>query len=776
MRSRIAIWLLVLPLVFAAALPAQQRLVTLTKGKLTAVLDTYSGRFAAETVNGTRLLFARDAELTSHISVALDGEIYTNYPKSDINVLWPRHALGRGETQMLSDRIRHTWRLGSRGGERRVILELEPVSDSLYNEVRIHLTVENATMDVISAGMTVMMDVCAGADDKVRLRNAATTLEYERRFAGEELSERLMLMSDAYQPDSAYCRLRGDALTAPDAVTVGRWMYHSALGTAVYGYEATGMIIWDSAVLAQWDIATLPAGQRRTQSTAVGLTGERLHINATGMFATEFMVPILSSVLLSLVSDSIASATITTPYCDNRFEGINEVDSYWDTTVTVTPSKPASVYIAPQPQIRAKVDSITWYRQYYASVQSDRAVGLVIRNISASEVFDGDAVWPSRVWDRQYLFHGIMASNFSGIFMDELTNNISISNTLEYVLNLFTKVTRAVVQVGGSIATELPSKSCLHFQASSEAKSFNHWSPKNTNDKALSIDGIGDFIQGENAFLIANRFVVPLFPGAGHGFHPQTPWQHRYLHQPSMGLIGKHYVFIPFFKPHASKQDDLIRIVASHDQTEVRLSYISSPIRLDRGKSIDTLLAAPTTIFSNHPVAIYQHHLAWDYLRSDTILSGGAFALLPPEMWGTRYHSWTADFLEANIGLDKWTPWWLEPGSNAFYDNLYLIVVTRASNNAGVLINDAPLDAGKFTVFGEYAYAYIDISPGYHIVSSAQPLLTVVCGGGGSTRYGKQTPFGMSWIPPFTSSSGGAPIGPKHDERTGELETHIPRD
>ena len=141
MRSRIAIWLLLLPLFFAASLPAQQRLATLTKGKLTAVLDTYSGRFSAKTVNGAQLLFARDAELTSHISVALDGEIYTNYPKSDMNVLWPLHALGRGETQVLADRIRHTWRLGSRRGERRVILELEPVSDSLYNEVRVHLIV-----------------------------------------------------------------------------------------------------------------------------------------------------------------------------------------------------------------------------------------------------------------------------------------------------------------------------------------------------------------------------------------------------------------------------------------------------------------------------------------------------------------------------------------------------------------------------------------------------------------------------------------------------------
>jgi hypothetical protein len=505
MRSRIAIWLLVLPLVFAAASPAQQRLVTLTKGKLTAVLDTYSGRFAAQTVNGSRLLFARDAELTSHISVALDGEIYTNYPKSDINILWPRHALGRGETQMLSDRIRHTWRLGSRGGERRVILELEPVSDSLYNEVRIHLTVENATMDVISAGMTVMMDVCAGPDDKVRLRDGATALEYERRFAGEGLPERLMLMSGAYRPDSAYCRLRGDALTAPDAVTVGRWMYHSALGTAVYGYEASGLPIWDSAVLAQWDSMNLFPGQRRAVSTAVGLTGSEPATPATGTFAKEFRVPVFSSVLLSLVCDSTASATITTPYADNAYESATTVDRFWDTTVTISRRNPVTLVVWLRSLRPEDTDSITYYRQSYTVVQADREIGLTIREFGQNYNLDGDVVWPSNMWDTQYLYHGIMGQSASGIFTDARADTISFTNSLEYFVGIISKPTPGGYPVGGSISTALPPESRLRFNCHNGATLYNHWSPKRPSDRTLSIDGTGDSFKGANKFLQSQR-------------------------------------------------------------------------------------------------------------------------------------------------------------------------------------------------------------------------------------------------------------------------------
>ena len=775
MRSRIAIWLLLLPLFFAASLPAQQRLATLTKGKLTAVLDTYSGRFSAKTVNGAQLLFARDAELTSHISVALDGEIYTNYPKSDMNVLWPLHALGRGETQVLADRIRHTWRLGSRRGERRVILELEPVSDSLYNEVRVHLIVENATMDAISTGMTVMEDVCAGPDDKVRLRNGATPLEYERRFDATELPERLMLMSGGYVPDSAYCRLRGDGLTTPDAVTVGRWMYHSALGTAVYGYEATGLPIWDTAVLAQWNSTNLLPGQHHAVSTAVGLTGSEPETPATGTFAKEFRVPVLSSVLLSLVCESTASATITTPYCDNAYESATTADRYWDTTVTISRQNPVTLVVSLRSLRPEDTDSITYYRQSYTVVQADREIGLSIREFGDNYNLDGDMVWPSNMWDTQYLYHGMMGQCAFGVFMDARADSIRITNSLEYFIAGFSARPPGGYLVGGSISVALPPKSRLRFDCHNGVTLYNHWSPKRPSDRTLSIDGTGDIFKGENKFLLVNRFSQYLHPGGRLGPGQSPYWQFRYLHQPSSALLGMEYVFVPFFKPHATRQDDLIRIVAYHDGTEVRLDEATPPIMLDRAQSIDTLLSTATVISTNNPVAVYQHHLSCYYLQSDTVYAGGAFALLQREIWGKRYHVWTGDLFASNMGYTY--PWWTRPGDAPYYDNLYLIVVTLASNRAGVLVNDVPVDAGRFKVFGDYAYAYIDISPGYLIVSSKRPLLTVVCGGGGSTRYRKETPFGMSWIPPFTSSpSGGGPIVPKHDEREGKRDTYIPRD
>lgn len=778
MRSRIAIWLLVLPLVFAAALPAQQRLATLTKGKLTAVLDTYSGRFAAQTVNGTRLLFARDAELTSHISISLDGEIYTNYPKSDLNVLWPQHALGRGETQMLSDRIRHTWRLGSRGGERRVILELEPVSDSLYNEVRIHLMVENATTYVISAGMTVMMDVCAGADDKVRLRDGATALEYERRFASGELSDRLMLMSGVYQPDSAYCRLGGDALTPPDAVTVGRWMYHSALGTAVYGYEASGLPIWDSAVLAQWDTATLPAGKRRTQSTAAGVTGRLPQSpGLSGTFAREFVVPVITQGLLTIVSDSVSTVHISTPFVDRPTESIDDHDRSWDTTLTVGPGNPSTIFMRVARYSPKDVDSIAYRRQSHIEVTSDIGIGLITRAFRWGYEMDAVSVWPVSWWDSECLFHGIMGFGSSEIFTATKEDTINIRTTIGYQINWYAgQSSPTFTEPGSSIIYGIPSRASLFLHRGTYEENFNHWSTRKPETNALTADGVGDLVTCQNPFRIQTIFRIPILPGKNNP-HIGKAVHNRVIDHPSRRQLGATYVFVPFFKPRARKQDDLLRIIAYENDTKITLTDGTPPIVLDRAQYVDTLFSSATIIRSDKPVAVYQHHLSWEYLESDTVYGGAAFAMLPPELWGNRYHAMTNDIFAPNLGYSNGK--WDLPVFPLYYDNLYLIVVTHTSNRAGVLINDVPVDAGRFTVFGEYAYAYIDIAPGYHIVSSSRPLLTVVCGGGAAIYGGesKLYPAGMSWIPPFTSSTEGTgPIHPKIDEREGKRETYIPRD
>ncbi len=263
------------PAQIAVQTAAQPVLLTLTKGKVTAVLDTFSGRFGAASADGKTMLFASGMSLTSHLSVLIDGTIWTNYGKSQMSAPYPQRNLGGGRTEILTDRLRYTWDVRGRAGTVGISLELEPVSDSLYEEVRIHLIVENLGTRAVDAGLTVMEDINADGDDNILLRDISTIWTHETALTGRGIPERLVLQSGAYAPDSAHCRVRGTALTDPDILTIGSWFYHSGLGTAVYGYTASSMPIGDAAVLLQWNSGALAPGARREEVTAIGFTAPR---------------------------------------------------------------------------------------------------------------------------------------------------------------------------------------------------------------------------------------------------------------------------------------------------------------------------------------------------------------------------------------------------------------------------------------------------------------------------------------------------------------------
>jgi hypothetical protein len=226
------------------------------------------------------------------------------------------------------------------------------------------------------------------------------------------------------------------------------------------------------------------------------------------------------------------------------------------------------------------------------------------------------------------------------------------------------------------------------------------------------------------------------------------PWEVRYFHHPTRKELGTEYVFVPFRKRKAKRQEDFVRIIAYEDGTDITLYDGTPPIHLNRSGHVDTLLSQPTLIRCSKPVAVYQHHLSWTWLESDTTFSGGAFPLLPHGLWGHRYYSVTDDQYKSNVA--PLVTQYFKDG-RLHYDDLYLILVTKASNRSGITINDVPVDASRFTVFGDWAYAYIDITPGYHVVKSDYPFLAVSCGGG----HGEGEPnpswlkFGVSYIPPY---------------------------
>lgn len=740
--------LLAVTLLFACGkVQAQPDALTLTKGRVTAVLDTFSGRFAAMREDGKTMLFVSDRGLTSHVSVRAGNVIWTNYGKSQMTAPWPLRNLGRGIAEVLPDRLRYTWQVRAGRGTLRIAMELEPVSDSLYEELRLHLIVENGTGLPQDIGLTAMEDLDADGDDYVALRHSTRSITVEQEFQGNRVPERLLLESEAYVPDSGFCRLSGAHLTAPDRIVVGRWSYHGGLGTAVYGYEAVARTITDAALLLQWDSQVLADGARLERSTAIGFMAPRPEIVPTHTFARKYIVPIMwNSAILSVVGDSATTVRISAPYADSFLESLNGRNGSWDTTLAFVPGTASCAMLPIDGVPKKKTDSLTFYRQHHVVVEADREIGLMVRPLSLTNTFNAWTVWPVTTWDSSYLSPGRPFTMTCYLACGAEPTEISLRQTIEGFFYDYSGYSWTLTPVS-TVRIALPGEGGFIFQSASfYGWYFNHWDPKKSSDRELSHTGAGDVLEGSGPIHLSASPLNPLWPGADVHQQVLLPrWDTGTFSVPPRSQLGTEYVFVPFRKPRAKTQEDFIRVIAYEDDTELTFFDGTPPLRLDRSGHVDTLLDRPTVIRASKPVVVYQKHLSVHYLESDTVFTGNVLPLLPHDLWGRRYYSVSDDGFRPNVnpGLN---PWYRDA---IFYENLYLIIVTKAAHRSEVFIDDFPLAASRFTVFGEWAYAYVDIPPGYHIVRSDAPFLTVTCGGGGGKDGMSYNNFGMSYIPPF---------------------------
>jgi hypothetical protein len=203
---------------------------------------------------------------------------------------------------------------------------------------------------------------------------------------------------------------------------------------------------------------------------------------------------------------------------------------------------------------------------------------------------------------------------------------------------------------------------------------------------------------------------------------------------------------VPFRKPRLNHTEDLLRIVSYEDDTRIGLGEGSAAITLDGGSFVDTLLSSPAVIRSNNPVAVYQHHLDWSWIGSDTMYFGGAYALLPEQQWGNRYFVCPALGLKPSISEYLANRW---PRSYDFrFNNLYLIIIKKHASHAPILLDSVIVDESAFQKVGDYSFRYLGISAEYHDLESVDPFLVVVCGGG-DFNSDIASPFGMSHIPPY---------------------------
>ncbi len=745
-RQWIQVLLAVAVVLGATESRAQTGVRTLTKGRLSALVDAWSGRYAVSDKRGRTVLFSSRNGLTSHISVRIDDVVWTNHGKSQMTAVWPQRNLGRGTVEVLVDRLRYWWDVPCAGGTARIVQELEPVSDSAYEEVRIHLRVENRGTRALRVGMTALTDLTANGDDRVRLRDRGTSIEREVALAGAAIPERLLLQSGAFLPDSAHCRYRGPGVTVPDRVVVGQWSYHGRLGTAVYGYEAVDLPVVDVAALLEWLSAEVGAGAQREEIGAVGFQAPPPPPPAVSTFAREFIVPrLLDHVTQVLVfSDSDATVRFHAPFMDDSRTALPARRGSWDTVFTMHAGQVVSVRYCPAFQWKP-ADSTTYYRQGHLRVTSTAEIGLLAHMRGAGFVGNGQTVWPTKWWDNYYLYHGNMANG--AVFMTFTGQDTELTHRndygfLWYSFSCWYENCGNEIWFPDGITRKHRFPACSNFAGARNRHIrywYNHYSPYHY-PPDRSADGAGDAFEADQPFWLQAVIWQRPWPGQDPNALPVGyPWFHAYIHHPPRKHLGTEYTVVPFDKPASSRKEDLLRILAYEDDTEVTLFAGSPPMRLRKGEHVDTLFDRATVLRSNKPLAVYQHHLFWAYLGSDTSNSGQALPMLPHGLWGRRYHVASGDLMKHQyFASDPVT----------IVQRLYLIVITRADGKDRVRIDGVPLAAARFTDFEGFAYAYVDVDAAYHIVESDRPILTIACGEVGYEGWPWER-NAFSYIPPF---------------------------
>ncbi len=452
---------------------------------------------------------------------------------------------------------------------------------------------------------------------------------------------------------------------------------------------------------------------------------------------------------LSIVSDSTARVRVSAPYIDASYEAAGTRDGSWDTTGIVTPGRPFSLTLFLSPLSWKTMDSVRYNRRWFVTVTADAEVSAIVRTLGPELNFDASVVWPAAEWDTEYLYHGSLGYSLLRVQTGDAGAVVQFDHSVELFM-LFNPNYPYPIPVG-TIQVQLPPDGAVRFDMGYDAYgfyNFSHWNPVNGTERDSTVDGAGDLIRSDQPFMLLHYNFGKIYPSMPFGPRYDPYYEPQCLIQPSRRQMGTEYVFVPFRKPGARTQDDFVRIIAEEDDTDISLFEGTPALHLKRAEHVDTLIDRATVIRATRPVAVYQHHLTWMFLETDTTYYGGALPLLPHGLWGKRYYPVDDD----GSHIPPFNPDYFSKGYNAFrYYAHYYILITKAAKRDGIFIDDVPVDASRFTVFGDWAYAYVDVPAGFHVVRSDHSFLTISCGGmdGSPQRTRYYGGCGISYIPPF---------------------------
>jgi hypothetical protein len=181
--------------------------------------------------------------------------------------------------------------------------------------------------------------------------------------------------------------------------------------------------------------------------------------------------------------------------------------------------------------------------------------------------------------------------------------------------------------------------------------------------------------------------------------------------------------FLVATTPFAGADNDLIRVIASEDNTEVFINGVSQGT-INAGEFLEVDKVGNSRITSDKPVMVGQFMRGQSGTRS---VGDPAFALIP-----------SVDQLLDSYAFT--TP----VGGDSFPDNLLNIAIAEA-DAASLTLNGAAVDTSGFTLLDGILYGNVEIGVGSGVIEADNPFLATVSGFDDADSY--LTPIASAFSP-----------------------------
>lgn len=239
-------------------------------------------------------------------------------------------------------------------------------------------------------------------------------------------------------------------------------------------------------------------------------------------------------------------------------------------------------------------------------------------------------------------------------------------------------------------------------------------------------DLTGSYIQSDKPVALYSGSWATTIPNSS-----VSAWDHLYEQIPPLRSWGRKFVTVPL----KTREKDTYRILASVDQTTVRISG-KATVMIDRGKFYEFMLNKdePSLIETDHPVLLAQYSNSNDVDRPPSIPQGGDWDGDPSML----VISPVDETRESVVFVAYDTP--------EIEGKQFVNVVTLNEAVDQIKLDDGPIAFTPLPNSG-YSFAQVEISAGNHRLKSLEAgkgFIAYVYGFGGVESYGYGVGFNLS--------------------------------